>query len=164
MPSKGELLGYVWILSCTSAQWPRPLCFASLSSYHVFYHFLAAAPPLASSLAHLQTYSNSLPLTSLPAPESLAPLTPSGASSPAPFILLKASTPIPGKLAGTALHRYEGASSRQYCPLMERLEEFPPNVGQAPHQQAAQREMVSIRSWVCAFTTYIAILSEARPE
>ena len=64
MPSKGELLGYVCMLSCTTAQGPRPL----FSSYHVFYHFLAAAPPPASSLAHLQTSSNPLPLPSLPAP------------------------------------------------------------------------------------------------
>ena len=66
-------------------------------------------------------------------PTLLAPLTLSGASSPAIFILSNASTPIPGKLADN-------------IALMERLEAFPPHVGQALRQQAIQTEVASIRS------------------
>ena len=108
------------------------ICFAYLSSYHVFYHFLAAAPTPASSLAHLQTFSNSLSLPSLPAsqlqnasmltpslPTLLAPLTPSGAISSVPLILTLIDSHTRetcGEDPGTALHRYEGASPRQYRP------------------------------------------------
>ena len=129
-------------------------------------------------IAHLQTFSNPLPLPSLPAPQSeeaciltpslptlLAPLTQrSGARFPAPFILSKASTPIPGKLVA----KIHFIDMRELLPdniaLMERLEVFPAHVGQAPRQKGTQREVASIRSWVCAFTTYVAILSEARPD
>ena len=112
--------------------------------YSIISCYSSPASQLPSSPSNLLKFS-AIALTTSPAARGgmhrcslttlLAPLTPAGACSPAPFIFSKASTPIPAKLVAKiqALHFID---TRELLPdniaLMERLEAFPPHVGQVP--------------------------------
>ena len=117
-------------------------------------HLLPVAPPPAA----IPLDTSATPLPSIPLPSS---------SSPA-FVLSKASAPIPGKLV-TKVQSLQFVEMRELLPdniaLLERLATIP-NMGTYNTSQhlTPQREVSSLLTWVCAFTTYIAILAEARPD
>ena len=111
-------------------------------------HLLPVAPPPAA--IPLDTSATPLPSTPLPS-----------SSSPA-FVLSKASAPIPGKLVAKVKSlqfvENEGSPARQHSLAREACHN--PQHGRL----TPQREVSSLLTWECAFTTYIAILAEARPD
>ena len=85
-----------------------------------------------------------------------------------PFILSKASPPVPGKLV-SKIQSLQFVDMRELLPdnmaLLERLSALPQ--GTAAHTATSspkQRDIPSLTTWTCAFTTYVAVLAEARPD
>ena len=98
---------------------------------------------------------------------SLAGPPPPPTSTPS-FVLSKASAPIPGKLVAK-VQSLQFIEMRELLPdnitLLERLAALP-NTSALSHSKRCtpQREVSSLLTWVCAFTTYIAIMAEVRPN
>ena len=147
-------------------------------------NFYFSTDPPASSLAHLpllhlpedaQTQLLALPPASCPSQSSSsATVLPPPAGPPPPptstpsFVLSKASAPIPGKLVAK-VQSLQFIEMRELLPddiaLLERLAALP-NTSALSHGQrhTPQREVSSLLTWVCAFTTDIAIMAEMRPD
>ena len=140
--------------------------------------------PPASSLAHLpllhlpedvQTPHLALPPASCPSQSSFSvTVLPSLAGPPPPpistpsFVLSKASAPIPGKLVAK-VQSLQFIEMWELLPdnitLLERLAALL-NTSALSHSQrhTPQREVSSLLTWVCAFTTHIAIMAEVRTD
>ena len=132
----------------------------------------------ADPLAHIATF-NPAPaptpaLHNMPAVQSLMPSAPSTPSStkaahPQPFILSKASPPVPAKLVAK-VQALQFVDMRELLPdnmaLLERSSVLPQGTAPPSNSSPKQRDIPSLTTWVCAFATYIAVLysrGQARP-
>ena len=148
---------------------PPPAGSVSLpSSLHSF----ALLPPVDSSRPTLRLPSATSPLTSTTAtPTATTTVVTGGISSckdstvkDQPFTLASSFPPVPAKLV-KRIQALEFVEMRELLPdnmaLSARLAGLPSSSRQESY---LQREIAGIFPWTCAFTTYVAVVAQARPE
>ena len=156
--------------------WPPGMraWFWSMLSHTVAFQFcFLLVAPLSAPLGHVAIISADD--VTVPPPAPVLPTLTSTEPPPTkpisrPFILSRNSTPVPAKLVAK-IASLQFVDMRELLPdniaLAERLAALPQHlqVVRANNPQLdSQREVASIASWSWAFTTYVAIISQAHPN